>query len=371
MVACDAIVVGGGIVGGSIAFGLARAGMKVVVFDEGDDAIRASRANFGLIAVQMKGAGNPAYHRWTRDSAELWETFAAELEERTGIDVGYGRHGCAFACVNDQEWALKVKQLEQIRAEAGTFGFDYQLLDNTEMADLVPGIGPKVRGGAYTTYDGHCSPLYLLRALHRATLGLGGRYVSNARVDHIGSTPNHFTVNAGGETVTAPKVVLGAGLGSTALAPQLGLDVPLRPQRGQLLVTERVRPMMALQMGRVRQTAEGNFMLGTSNEDAGYDVGTTTGALGGVAQRALDTLPFLAGLRIVRAWAGLRIMSPDDYPIYEQSTRFPGAFAVSCHSGVTLAAVHVLRVARHIVAGRVPAELACFSSRRFNVQTAA
>ena len=371
MSACDAIVVGGGIVGGSIAFGLARAGLKVVVFDEGDDAVRASRANFGLIAVQMKGAGNSAYHRWTRESAGLWADFSAELEERTGIDIGFGRQGCAWACLSEEEWTVKVQQLEQIRAEAGALGFDYQLLDKAEMAELIPGIGRKVVAGAYTTYDGHCSPLYLLRSLHRATLGLGGRYVSNARVNRIEAAPNHFTVNAGGETVTAPKLVLGAGLGSTALAPQLGLDVPLQPQRGQLLVTERVRPMMSLHMGRIRQTAEGGFMLGTSNEDAGYDVGTTTGALGAVARRAVDTLPFLARLRIVRAWAGLRIMSPDDYPIYDQSPRFPGAFAVTCHSGVTLAAVHVLSVARHIVAGRIPAELACFSSRRFNVQAAA
>jgi glycine/D-amino acid oxidase-like deaminating enzyme len=166
-------------------------------------------------------------------------------------------------------------------------------------------------------------------------------------------------------------LVLGAGLGNTALAPQLGLDVPLRPQRGQLLVTERVRPKMAFHMGRIRQTAEGGFMLGTSNEDAGFDVGTSTGALSAVAQRAVDTLPYLARLRIVRAWAGLRIMSPDDYPIYDQSPRYPGAFAVACHSGVTLAAAHVLNVARHIVAGRIPADLACFSSRRFNVQAAA
>jgi glycine/D-amino acid oxidase-like deaminating enzyme len=64
-------------------------------------------------------------------------------------------------------------------------------------------------------------------------------------------------------------------------------------------------------------------------------------------------------------------MSPDDYPIYDQSSQFPGAFAVTCHSGVTLAAVHAHKVARHIIAGQIPAELACFSSRRFNVQAAA
>src|SRR6266705_5384568 len=75
----DAIVIGGGLVGSAIAYGLARAGLKAALLDEGDVAYRASRGNFGLVWVQSKGDGAPHYQRWTRCSADQWPALAAEL----------------------------------------------------------------------------------------------------------------------------------------------------------------------------------------------------------------------------------------------------------------------------------------------------
>ena len=86
---CDAIVVGGGLVGSAIAYGLARAGLAAVLLDEGDVAFRASRGNFGLVWVQSKGDGAPHYQRWTRRSADEWPALAAELLAKTGIAVGH------------------------------------------------------------------------------------------------------------------------------------------------------------------------------------------------------------------------------------------------------------------------------------------
>src|SRR5713226_8352053 len=84
----DAIVIGGGLVGMAIGYGLARAGLAVALVDEGDVAYRASRGNFGLVWVQTKGLGAPHYQRWTRRSAEEWPSLASELQQRTRIDVG-------------------------------------------------------------------------------------------------------------------------------------------------------------------------------------------------------------------------------------------------------------------------------------------
>src|SRR5256885_16388809 len=89
----DAIVIGGGLVGAAIGYGLVRDGFKVAVVDEGDIAFRASRGNFGLVWVQTKGLGAPHYQRWTRLSAEEWPGLAAELGEQTGIAVGHERNG--------------------------------------------------------------------------------------------------------------------------------------------------------------------------------------------------------------------------------------------------------------------------------------
>src|SRR5262245_29669159 len=83
----DAIVIGGGLVGSAIAYGLARAGLKTALVDEGDVAFRASRGNFGLVWVQSKGDGAPHYQRWTRQSADEWPLIAEELATKTGISV--------------------------------------------------------------------------------------------------------------------------------------------------------------------------------------------------------------------------------------------------------------------------------------------
>ena len=80
----DAIIIGGGLVGAAVAYGLARRGKKPVVLDEGDVAFRASRGNFGLVWVQSKGFGVPEYQRWTRRSSEDWAAFSNELKAETG-----------------------------------------------------------------------------------------------------------------------------------------------------------------------------------------------------------------------------------------------------------------------------------------------
>jgi glycine/D-amino acid oxidase-like deaminating enzyme len=87
-----------------------------------------------------------------------------------------------------------------------------------------------------------------------------------------------------------------------------------------------------------------------------------------IARRAARTFPFLRKLQVVRAWAALRVMSGDGFPIYEQSRTHPGAFVVNCHSGVTLAGAHALALAPMIARGRLDEEFAAFSAGRFDVQ---
>src|SRR5258708_16962764 len=155
----DAIVIGGGLVGSAIAYGLANAGLKPALVDEGDVAFRASRGNFGLVWVQSKGLGAPHYQRWTRLSAEEWPVLAAELGERTGVNVGLQQPGGVQLCLSDNELAQRQTMMEQMRIEAGNFGFEYRMLDRREVSEMLPGIGPSVAGPSWTPYDGHANPL--------------------------------------------------------------------------------------------------------------------------------------------------------------------------------------------------------------------
>jgi len=362
---CDAIVVGGGLVGSAIAYGLAREGMRPVVLDEGDVALRASRGNFGLVWVQSKGLGNPAYQRWSRASSELWLDLAAHLQEETGIAVGHHRSGGLSLCLNAEEFSSRERMMSEMHAQMGADGFEYRMLDAGEVKELLPGIGPAVVGGSWSPYDGHASPLYTLRALHAALAARGGRYVGEAKVQALEAAPNRFRARTAHERYEAPVLILAAGLGNATLAPQAGLQIPVHPVRGQILVTERIAPLLRMPTIILRQTDEGSIMIGESREEGRTDDLSGMEVVQRLAARAVATFPVLAGTRIVRTWAALRVMSPDGYPIYEQSASCPGAFAATCHSGVTLAAVHALRYARCIAQGALPSELEPFHSRRF------
>ncbi|WP_118178638.1 NAD(P)/FAD-dependent oxidoreductase [Paraburkholderia phosphatilytica] len=364
MKATDVIVAGGGLVGMAVAWGLARSGAQVVVIDEGDDAFRASRGNFGLVWVQGKGYGLPQYARWSMESARRWPELAAALLEETGVDVQLRQPGGFHFVYSEDEWRERETRLAWLRDELGGH-YPYEMLDHAALKTRLPLIGPQVIGASYTPMDGHVNPLKLLRALYAACAGRGVEWVRNQHVERIEHANGTFTVHGNGATWQAPKVVLAAGLGNARLAPQVGLHAPVRPNRGQVLVGERTAPFLDYPTTYVRQTDEGTIQLGDSMEDVGFDDTTTTPVLGSIAQRGVRSFPVLAGLRLVRAWSALRVMSPDGFPIYQQSTQCPGAFVTTCHSGVTLAAAHALRVAAWIAGGDAPQDLDVFAGDRF------
>jgi len=359
----EVIVVGGGLVGMAVAYGLAKAGTRTLVLDQGDDAFRASRGNFGLVWVQGKGFDRLEYSRWTRSSALAWAGLAEDLLKETDVDVRLKQPGGFHMCFSDQE--LAERQVRLAGMQAGLGDYPFEMLDQADLRARLPGIGPKVVGASYTPMDGHVNPLKLLRALHAGAQHHGATVLGRMPVERIDSAPGEFTVVTPGQRFTAPRLVLAAGLGNRPLGEQVGLHAPVAPNRGQVLVSERVRPFLNYPTINVRQTDEGSVQLGDSMEEVGFNDLTTTDVLARIAQRGVNTFPLLADVRLVRAWGALRVMSPDGYPIYQESASHPGAFVVTCHSGVTLAAAHAARIAPWVRGGDQPEELAVFAGERF------
>ncbi|MSO75802.1 MAG: FAD-dependent oxidoreductase [Alphaproteobacteria bacterium] len=368
----DVLVLGGGLVGAAIAHGLTRRKLRVAVLDEGDLAFRASRGNFGLVWVQGKGRGMPAYADWARLSADLWPEFSAELEAITGQPVYYRKPGGLALCLSESEMEERATLIRGMHNQQGPKGYDCQMLDRKAVREMLPQAGPAVVGASYCPHDGHTSPLHLLRALHTAITQAGNDYLPEHRIEQLeGLAGGGFRVVAAGKTFAAPKVVLAAGLGNPGLGRQLGLNLPIRPQRGQILVTERLPAMFHYPINGVRQTAEGSIMLGSSQEEVGFNNSTSVDVLSRIASRAVRAFPVLAGANLVRTWGALRVLAPDEFPIYLEAPDYPGAFIATCHSGVSLAGAHALRYASYVAEGRLPAELAPLHVRRFDVQTAA
>jgi glycine/D-amino acid oxidase-like deaminating enzyme len=357
------LVLGGGLLGLSIAYGLARLGLEVTVLDEGDDAFRATRGNFGLVWVQNKGATLPAYAAWSRDAAALWPELAHDLLAETGIDVALHQPGGFFFCFSDQEMEAREAGLRQIQQRVGG-AYPLEMLSRADLRQRLPAIGPDVAGASFTPMDGHANPLKLYRALDDAGRRRGVETRREFRVESLRYVDGSFEVQTSRGLLRAHRIVLAAGLGNRALAEQVGLHAPVVPTRGQILVTERLKPFLSHPTNKLRQTDEGSVQIGDSIEDSGFDDGTSNEVLAFMARRAVRCFPRLRDVNIVRAWGALRVMTPDGYPIYEQSQTCPGAFVATCHSGVTLSATHALRVAPWIAGGHAPAGIEVFRSER-------
>jgi glycine/D-amino acid oxidase-like deaminating enzyme len=364
----DSIVVGGGLVGAAVACGIAERGHRVILLDGGDRDFRASRGNFGLVWVQGKGADCPPYARWSGMAARRWPRFAQMLQDSTGVDVGLQQTGGYDFCLTQQEWDAREYEMRQVQAH--TDGeFAYQMLDNAELKTRIPQVSDAVLGASYSPQDGHVNPLYLLRALHQRMQDLGCRYVPAQPVVSTLQEQGHFVIICGTQRYRCERVVFCAGLANQRLARDLGMTIPVEPLRGQLLITERVAPFLPCATLQVRQTMEGTLQIGDSHEAVGFDESTTLEVITQLAARAVRIFPHLSSVHLNRAWGALRVMTPDGYPVYHQSPDYPGAYAVSCHSGVTLAALHAAEIANWIC-GDTPHELTTgFSAARFDVST--
>jgi glycine/D-amino acid oxidase-like deaminating enzyme len=364
------VIVGGGLVGAALAYGMRALGRRLAVLDEGDVALRAARGNFGLIWVQGKGLGMPAYGAWTQRSAAAWPAFAADLAKTTGIDVALRQHGGLHLCLTREELDARTARIDQLLAQPGFPRYSIDVLDRAGVRARIGAAGD-IAGGTWCAQDGECNPLRLLRALHAGFVAAGGALLCDHAADRIEPVQGGFVVHTAHGTIACERVVLAAGLGNARLAPMVGLVAPVSPNQGQVLVTERVPRFLDVATGTVRQTDEGTVLIGDAHQDAGFDTTQDTGVMAAMAARAVQAFPSLRHVRVVRAWSALRVMSPDGFPIYAESRECPGAWVVACHSGVTLSAAHACVLAPAIRAGKLPSEYAPFGPDRFDVRAAA
>ena len=362
----DYAIIGGGVVGLSIAWGLLKKGHKVIVLDGEDGSYRASRGNFGLVWVQSKGLNQPAYARWSQRSAALWSDFAAELAGTTGQSVPLEQKGGYDLHFSEESLYQTVEKYNELKEKLGV-DYPFDVLGHNALRKEEPNIGPKVAGAILHHQDGHANPLRLLMALSAAVHQLGGKVLTGKTVTDV-AKPDGFVIHcADGTTVEAAKLVLAAGLGAAMLGPKLGFTAPVRPQRGQVLITEKLPKLINRPSLIARQVDEGGIQIGATNEEVGHDDSVTQPGISGLAAKAIAAYPALAKAQLVRSWGALRVLTPDGLPIYQQSQTMPGAYLVTCHSGITLAAVHAQILPDWLDQTSTAPDLEVFSEQRFAV----
>lgn len=359
------LVLGGGIVGSAIAYGIAHLGQPVIMLDGGDGDMRASRGNFGLVWVEGKGWNIPAYARLAQKTAIQWDKLAIQLQQETGLDMGHVHTGGFNFILEDSIRQQHEQKLKNIQNNVPSF--QYEFLPYDQLVKTYPHLGKDVIGAFYCQQNGIVNPLNALYAFWQGIVAKGGTIETRIHVNAItppSTQDGLYHVNTNKGIYRAEKIILSMGLHNQAFGIQVGLHLPVRKQRGQIIATEKVRPILDIPSLQIRQTVEGSLMIGETHEN---DVDTTDTTITGMqfmAERALRIFPLLKHVNSVRCWGAMRILTPDGGPIYEQNQR---AYGVALHSGVTMAAYHAYDYAHSVVYGQTSADVRALSGKRFHV----
>jgi sarcosine oxidase subunit beta len=392
VIAADVVVIGGGVIGTSIAFRLAQAGVDVLLVERRDLASGTSGACDGGIGLQTKKPGPHLELAW--HSAQMFPRLADEL----GHDFEYAMVGGLFLITSEAEWAV----MEQFVAEQRAAGLDIVILEGDEARRREPALSPNVIAATYLDprvgglTDGLCNPHYLNYAYGAAARRHGARLMLWTEVSSLRMEGRRVIgVDTTAGPIACQTVVLAAGVWSPFIARTAGVDLPIWPRRGQILVTEpaaprirhflhgatyilaKFRPDLVAQAADpltrlggallMEQTTAGTILIGSTREFVGFDTRTTRRATAALAAEAARLVAGVTDLRIIRSYAGLRPYTPDSLPLLGPVAGVEGLVVAAGHEGdgIALSAITGVLIAEYLTGRPLTYPLAPFDPNRF------
>jgi glycine oxidase len=362
----DVIVVGGGVIGLAAAWRMAHRDLRVVVLERGEPGGETSGVAAGMLApIAEADPAEGSLLRLGIASAQAYPEFVAELQALTGADAGYLRCG-TLTVARDRDEAEALEHELTIRRR---FGLDVEHLRPSQARALEPALAPTLTAALEFADDHVIDPRRLCATLAEAVRRAGGEVRSHAAVEAIEIEEGVRLI--GGERLSAPRVVVAAGVWSSAIA---GIPdearVPIRPVKGQILrLHDPAGPGLLTRVLRmptayVVPRGDGRYVLGATMEERGFDTTVTAGAVFELLRDAGELLPGLSELVVDELSAGLRPGTLDNAPIIGPGA-MDGLFWATGHyrHGILLAPATAELIAGAVVDGSpVPEE---FSAARF------
>jgi glycine oxidase len=371
----DVAVVGGGLIGASIAFELATENLRVVVLDRQQPGQEASWAAAGMLSPGPLSPADEPLTPLAKESLQLYPEFVAAVEEVSGHSVGFQREGALEVFYGPKAEA----QRNTLVAMHRQFGLAATPISLDEARKMERSIAPEIRAAVWLAEEATVEPRLLIEAVLAAASRRGVEIRPDCAVSALlregdRETGRCIGVIADGKRIEARTVVLAAGCFTGTIengATGWGVFAPTRPVRGQMLA---LRPKN-IQLRRVVRGAHGylvprragTIVAGSTLENAGFEKHTTPEGLQTIRRAALELVPELANAEIVETWAGLRPGTPDDLPILGP-TGIEGLLAATGHyrNGILLAPVTAKLIKNWIVRGNVDQDVKKFSPMRFS-----
>jgi sarcosine oxidase subunit beta len=375
----DVIIIGAGVIGASIAYHLTKENIQAVVLDKKEIATGSSSACEGLLLLQSK---KPGIHLdMALDSIRRFPALVQEL----GHPIEYENKGGLVVIESEEELAAMRLFVEKQKKQ----GVDVSLLSREQAREKEPALSENIIGATFSPLDSQVNPMLLTRGFLHAAQKAGATVFTNTAVRGIELTQGRVTaVDTDRGKIETSVVINAAGAFAREIGEMVNLTIPIKPRRGQILVTEAVPPILkrcilsAMYIAAkfdpkiaeaggvgfaVEQTANGNILIGSTREFVGFDKHTTYEGIHSIASNILRVIPEIESLHIIRAFAGLRPYTPDGLPILGKVESIDGFIMAAGHEGdgITLAPITGEMIAKLIATQAAPFPFDAFKLERF------
>ena len=379
--AVDVLIIGGGVIGLAIGWRAAQRGMAVTIADPAPGR-GASHAAAGMLTPTAEAAyAERELFELGSASLRRYPDFVTELTELTGLSVGFRQSGTLQVAYDADDMAM----LDEHALLRESFGAQTRRLTGRGCREIEPLLGPAIRGGLLVEDDASVDPRLLTAALLAAATAAGAAHLPH-QVVRLRTDGNRAcgAELADRSTISARQVVLAAGWASGAieglpddaappLRPVKGQIVRLRPTAASLaaglppaLLTRTVRGLVQGSPVYLVPRADGELVIGATQEEIGADTTVTAGGLWQLLRDGRALVPGITELELAESVAGLRPCTPDNAPVLGPSA-LPGLVLATGHfrSGVLLAPVTAELIADFLQSAAMPAAASPFGARRF------
>jgi glycine oxidase len=362
------LVIGGGIIGCSAAYELAKRGCRVTVLERGTPGGEASSAAAGLLSPLGDSPDPSPFNRLAIASWRLYPRVVAELREVTGVDVEHMTAGTLYPLASPAD-------VEDARARCGwplAAEFRVEMVEGAALAALEPALAKDVTAALLVRGDHWVNNQRLVTAYALAAAARGVTVRTGVEVGRILVERGRAVgVVADGERLTADAVLLAAGAWSGGLAADLGGRLPVGPVRGQMLAVSNVPALISHAMHGddvyLVPRPSGELLIGATIERVGFERAVTPEGLGALIAQAVALVPEIGRRAITRSWYGFRPAAPDGLPVLGPWPDVADLFVATGHyrNGILLAPVTAAVMTTCIVDGKTPDSITPFLPQRF------
>jgi sarcosine oxidase, subunit beta len=329
----DVVIIGGGIIGISMAYYLAKDGVDVCLVEKKSLAMESSGRCAGGIGQSHREEPDLPLAKF---SVQLWKSISEEMD----VDIEYRQHNNLRLAMNDEHAASLQAMVERERAG----GLEVRFLDRAETKSRVPYVTELYLGSVLSPTDGSANPYLACFALARAAVRLGAVIHENREVTGfqvIDGTIQAVLTKQG--PLAARQVVNAAGAWAASIGQMLGIRIPATNQRSHLLVTERlphfISPFLSTDIyGYFRQTLSGNVLIGyPAIPLTGPGMPVTYEAVSVGAKRAATIIPRLCNASLIRSFTGFTVWTPDYLPVVGRVEQLDGFYVAAAFCGLGFA----------------------------------